>query len=79
MPQLCAYSRYADVRERDFKFGWEDVENADMDELRKYFQGLGYDEIPNFTPEETNIVNLDTEYDQEVMTMAAFENWMDEV
>lgn len=79
MPQLCAYSRYADVRERDFQFTWEDCENADMDELKRYFRGLGYDEIPTFTPKETNIVNLETEYDQEDMTMAAFENWMDEV
>ncbi len=79
MPQLCAYSRYADVRERDFQFTWEDCEKADMSELMRYFQGLGYDEIPTFTPKETNIVNLETEYDQEDMTMAAFENWMDEV
>lgn len=79
MPQLCAYSRYADARERDFQFTWEDCENADKNELLKYFQGLGYDEIPNFTPKETNIVDVETEYDQEDITMSAFENWMDEV
>ena len=79
MPQLCAYSRYADVREREFKFSWEDCENADMDELNRYFKGLGYDEIPTFSAKETNVVNIETEYDQEDITMSAFENWMDEV
>lgn len=79
MPQLCAYSRYADIREKAFQFTWEDCENADMDELKRYYEGLGYDEIPTFTPKSTNIVELETEYDQEDMTMAAFENWMDEV
>lgn len=79
MPQLCAYSRYAHCRENEFNFSWEDCENADMDELLRYFNGLGYDEIPTFTPKETNIVELATEYDQEDITMAAFENWMDEV
>jgi hypothetical protein len=50
-----------------------------MGELERYFNGLGYDKIPTFTPTETNIVQLETEYDQADMTMAAFENWMDEV
>ena len=79
MPQLCAYSRYADVRERGFHFTWEDCLNSDVDELLQYYQGLGYDEIPTKTPKETNIVEVDTEYDQEDITLAAFENWMDEV
>ncbi len=79
MPQLCAYSRYADVRERDFKFTWEDCENADMDEFFNYFKGLGYDEVPSFTPKETNIIEVESGYDQEDITMSAFENWMDEV
>jgi hypothetical protein len=79
MPQLCAYSRYADVRDNGFKFTWEDCEKADVEELKRYYQGLGYDEIPTFLPKDTNIVELETEYDQEDMTMAAFENWMDEV
>lgn len=79
MPQLCAYSRYADVREREFQFSWEDCEKSDMNELKRYFNGLGYAEIPTFSPKETNIVNLETEYDQEDITMSAFENWMDEV
>lgn len=79
MPQLCAYSRYADVREREFQFSWEDCENADMDELNRYFKGLGYAEIPTFSEKETNIVNIETEYDQEDITMSAFENWMNEV
>lgn len=79
MPQLCAYSRYADVRDNAFQFTWEDCEKADMDELKRYYQGLGYDQIPTFKPRDTNIVELETEYDQEDMTMAAFENWMDEV
>ena len=79
MPQLCAYSRYADIRDKQFQFTWEDCEKADMGELERYFNGLGYDKIPTFTPTETNIVQLETEYDQADMTMAAFENWMDEV
>jgi len=79
MPQLCAYSRYADIRENEFQFAWEDCEKADLDELKRYFSGLGYDKIPTFTPAETNIVELETEYDQADMTMSAFENWMDEV
>lgn len=79
MPQLCAYRRYAEIRENNFQFSWEDCENADLDELKRYYQGLGYDEIPTFTPKETNIVELETQYDQEDMTMAAFENWMNEV
>jgi len=79
MPQLCAYSRYADVRERDFQFTWEDCESADVNELKRYFEGLGYDEIPIFSADESNVVNLETEYEQEDMTMAAFENWMDNV
>jgi len=79
MPQLCAYSRYADVRDKAFQFTWEDCEKADIDELKRYYQGLGYDEIPSFVPKDTNVIELETEYDQADMTMAAFENWMDEV
>lgn len=79
MPQLCAYRRYADIREKRFRFTWEDCENSDISELQRYYEGLGYTEIPTFTPKETNIVELETQYDQEDMTMAAFENWMDEV
>lgn len=79
MPQLCAYSRYADVRDREFRFTWDDAKSADVGELLRYYQGLGYDEIPKPAPKETNIVELETEYDQEDMTMAAFENWMNEV
>lgn len=79
MPQLCAYSRYADVREREFSFTWDDCDNADMDEFFNYFKGLGYDEVPKFSPKESNIIEVDTDYDQEDITMSAFENWMDEV
>ncbi len=79
MPQLCAYSRYADIRDKEFKFTWEDCENADLDELKRYYEGLGYDDIPIFSPKDSNVVELETEYDQEDITMAAFENWMDEV
>jgi len=79
MPQLCAYSRYADTREREFQFTWDDCDSADMDELLRYYQGLGHDKIPTFTPKETNIVEVSDEFDQEYITMSAFENWMDEV
>jgi hypothetical protein len=79
MPQLCAYSRYADVRQREFQFTSDDCANADTSELLKYYQGLGYDEIPTFSPKDTNIVEVETEYDQEDVTMSHFENWMEEV
>jgi hypothetical protein len=79
MPQLCAYSRYADVRENDFQFTWDQCNSADVDELKRYYKGLGYDNIPDFEAKDTNIVDVETEYDQEDMTMSAFENWMDEV
>jgi len=79
MPQLCAYSRYGDVRERGFEFTWDDCEDVDMDELLRYYQGLGYDEIPKFKPKDTNIVDIDTEYDDDIRKAAALEVWMEEV
>jgi hypothetical protein len=77
-PQLVVYSKYQHARDRNFDFTWEDVENADITELQRYYAGFGYDEIPTKAPAETGIINLD-ELDEEDMKMAAFENWMTDV
>ena len=77
-PQLVVYERYQHARDRNFDFTWEDVENADVTELQRYYAGFGYDEIPNKAPAETGIINLD-ELEEEDIKMAAFENWMTDV
>jgi len=77
-PQLVTYSRYSDVRARDFDFTWEDVQNADTEELERYYLGFGYDEIPSKAPSETGIIGFE-DLDEEEIKMAAFENWMAEV
>jgi len=79
MPQLCVFSKYADAREREFVWTWDDCADIEMDELARYYKGLGYDEIPTFSPKDTNVVEIETKYDDEMITMAAFEHWMDEV
>jgi len=79
MPQLCTYNRYAAVREHNFRFTWDDCKDVDMDELLRYYKGLGHDEIPSFTPNETNIVQVDTEVDEDVRKAAAVEAWIDEI
>jgi hypothetical protein len=77
-PQLVTYKRYEHARERNFDFTWDDVENADSEELERYYKGFGYDEIPEKAPAETGIIGL--EYlDEEEIKMAAFETWMTEV
>lgn len=77
-PQLMTYSRYEHARERNFDFNWDDVNNADMDELERYYMGFGYTEIPTKAPTETGIIGFD-DLDEEELKMAAFENWMIEV
>lgn len=77
-PQLVVYKRYQHARDRNFDFTWEDVENADITELERYYAGFGYDEIPSKAPAETGIINLD-DLDEEDIKMAAFENWMTDV
>ena len=80
MPQLEVYERYADERENDFQWSWDDVEQADMEELERYYKGIGYDSIPKKGPEETGIITLDTSpMDDEEREMLALENWYDEV
>jgi len=80
MPQLEVYERYADQREKNFEWTWDDVEAADMDELLRYYKGIGYDAIPKKDPSETGIITLDTSpMDDEEREMLALENWMDEV
>ena len=77
-PQLLTYERYQHARDRNFDFNWEDVENADITELERYYMGFGYTEIPNKAPAETGIIGFD-DLDEEELKMAAFENWMTEV
>lgn len=80
MPQLEVYERYADQREKNFEWTWDDVEAADVDELKRYYKGIGYDSIPTKDPGETGIITLDTTpMDDEEREMLALENWMDEV
>lgn len=77
-PQLMTYERYQHARDREFDFNWDDVNNADMEELERYYMGFGYQEIPNKAPAETGIISLE-ELDEEEMKMVAFENWVKEV
>jgi hypothetical protein len=77
-PQLLTYDRYEHARDRNFDFNWQDVANADMEELERYYMGFGYTEIPNKAPGETGMISFE-ELDEEELKMAAFENWMTEV
>lgn len=80
MPQLHVYERYADQREKGFSWTWDDVEAADMDELERYYRGIGYNSIPTKQPHETGIIELDeSEMDDDEREMLALENWYDEV
>jgi len=79
MPQLCALSKYEDARARNFSFTWEDAAQVDMRELRRYYRGLGYDDVPTMNPAQTNIIEVKAEYDDEIVNMVAFEHWIDEV
>ena len=80
MPQLEVYERYASQRAKNFEWTWDDVEQADMDELKRYYKGIGYDHIPTKNPGETGVITLDTSpMDDEEREMLALENWMDEV
>ena len=80
MPQLEVYARYADQREKEFHWTWDDVEQADMEELERYYKGIGYDSIPKKDPSETGVITLDeSEMDDEEREMLALENWYDEV
>ena len=77
-PQLVTYERYKEVRDRNFDFSWADVENADLDELQRYYAGFGYNEIPKKAPAETGVIGLE-DLDEEEIKMAAFDHWMKEV
>ncbi|GAX11938.1 hypothetical protein FisN_8Lh024 [Fistulifera solaris] len=77
-PQLVTYKRYQHARDRNFDFNWHDVEQADLGELERYYQGFGYDEIPTKAPAETGIIRLE-DLDEEEIKMAAFESWMTDV
>lgn len=77
-PQLLTYERYQHARDRNFDFNWDDVEQADVAELERYYAGFGYDEIPKKAPAETGIISLE-DMDEEDIKMAAFENWIKDV
>jgi hypothetical protein len=77
-PQLLTYERYQHARDRNFDFNWQDVQNADTEELERYYMGFGYTEIPKKAPGETGMISFE-ELDEEELKMAAFENWMTEV
>jgi hypothetical protein len=80
MPQLEVYERYASQRAKKFEWTWDDVEQADVDELKRYYKGIGYDHIPTKDAGETGVIKLDTSpMDDEEREMLALENWMDEV
>lgn len=77
-PQLMVCERYQHARDRDFEFTWDDVDNADMTELERYYYGFGYEEIPYRQVSDTGMISLD-EADEEEIKMAAFEKWMQDV
>jgi hypothetical protein len=74
-PQLLVMERYADV---SLDWTWDDVQAADMSELQRYYNGMGYAEIPSKQPAETGIISLE-DLDEEEIKMAAFERWMTDV
>jgi len=74
-PQLMICERYKHARDRNFDFTWEDVNNADTEELERYYFGFGYDQIPDKAPSETGIISFE-EMEEEEVKMAAFEKWM---
>ena len=76
--QMEVYERYAADQERNFEFTWEETESVDTTELEKYWQGLGYDEIPTKNPSQTNIIELGTPDDDEIQ-MSHMQEWMKEV
>mmetsp|Transcript_6589 Transcript_6589/g.18396 ORF Transcript_6589/g.18396 Transcript_6589/m.18396 type:complete len:679 (+) Transcript_6589:93-2129(+) len=76
--QMEVYERYAADQERNFEFTWDETESVDMSELEKYWQGLGYDEIPTKDPSETNIIDVGIPDDDEIQ-MSHMQEWMREV
>jgi hypothetical protein len=76
--QLLFYSRYQHARDINFEFTHEDVKNADIEELERYYLGFGYDEIPKKAQGETGLISVE-EMDEEEVKMAAFESWMKDV
>jgi hypothetical protein len=78
LPQLQVCERYQYARDRNFSFTWDDVNVADMEELKVYYRGFGYNEIPQKAPSETGIINLE-ELDQDELAMADFAAWCNEV
>ena len=78
LPQLQHCERYQYVRDGNFSFTWEDAEQADMEELERYYRGFGYYEIPEKAPRETGIINVG-ELDEDEVRMVDFAAWFDEV
>lgn len=76
--QLSAYPRYKDAADRGFDFTSADAEAADVAELKKYYKGFGYDDIPTRLSGETGIIKLD-DWDEDDIEMSAMQNWISEV
>jgi len=76
--QLECYSRYHDVQSRNFEIDWEEAEKADMSELLRYWTGLGYEEIPTRTSQETNMIKIEPP-DFDDLQMSHMQEWMKEV
>jgi len=74
-PQLMVCERYQHARDRDFDFTWDDVQAANMTELKTYYLGFGYEEIPKKAPSETGLISME-EADEQEIKMAAMEKWM---
>ena len=80
IPQLEVYEKYEEQREKNFQWTWDDVDQADVGELKRYYNGLGYDEILTKQPGETPLITLDeSPLDDEEREMLALETWYDEV
>jgi len=81
MWEMRNWTRYEYVRQNNFNFTWDDVDNADTVELEEYWKGAGTDGIPSPSKNENpNIVEWDESplnYEEEYML--ALETWMDEV
>lgn len=77
-PQLVAYKRYKHAQDRNFDFTMEDVQNANIEELGRYYRGFGYSEIPQKAPGETGVISIE-DMDEDDVREASFASWIKEV
>lgn len=77
--QVECYSKYRHVQDAGFTIDWDEADKiADAAELGRYWKGLGYDEIPKQTSQETNIVKIEKPDDDDYQ-IAHLQEWMKEV